>query len=96
MRRLHAPARFPESSLANSSESDIIASGTAVAHIEKNHGIGFPTAWIWAHSISESPSHSQGSLSEHLKPNESYPVRFAVAGGKIIGLEAYLVGFRSV
>jgi hypothetical protein len=96
LRRLRTNAAFPESSLeVRVPEGDIIASGTGTAHLEKNHGTGFPTAWIWAHSISPSES-SRPTLSKpsSLKPSEQFPVRFAVAGGKILGIEAYLLGFR--
>jgi hypothetical protein len=37
--------------------------------------------------MAENPSTATSS-------HEEYPIRFAVAGGRIIGLEAYLVGFR--
>lgn len=69
-----------------------LASGTAIAHLEKNHGVGFPTGWVWAHSMSPSQS---ATISQRSTPdNRQRPIRFAMAGGRILGLEAYLVGFR--
>jgi hypothetical protein len=45
---------------------------------------------MWAHS--QSPS-SSFSATEGFSQS-SFPVRFAVAGGRILGFEAYLAGFR--
>lgn len=71
--------------------SFVVSSGHGVAHIEKNHGTGFPSGWIWAHTVS--PSASSKSHTDST-PRKAYPIRLAVAGGRIIGLEAYLLGFR--
>jgi tocopherol cyclase len=79
----------------------VVASSRATAHLEQNHGVGFPTGWIWAHSLSPSsartfPSSPSGtsSLASGTTPREKHPIRFATAGGRILGLEAYLFGFR--
>lgn len=69
---------------------DVMASGTAMAHLEKNHGVGFPKGWLWAHCLESSTSSSSSNTQAYERP----PIRFALAGGSIIGLEAYLVGFR--
>lgn len=63
-----------------------LASGTAMAHVEKNHGVGFPSGWIWAHCLGSNHTFS----GEYERP----PIRLALAGGSILGLEAYLIGFR--
>lgn len=80
---------------AGLSPGEVVASGTAMAHVEKNHGVGFPKGWLWAHCLDTSSSTSpNSSMSLNTHAYERPPIRFALAGGSILGIEAYLVGFR--
>lgn len=58
--------------------SSMDASGSAVAHIEKNWAKSFPKAHIWMQAR-----------------DSSHGTSFCAAGGEILGLNAFLLGYRS-
>ncbi|PNS18996.1 hypothetical protein CAC42_6091 [Sphaceloma murrayae] len=77
-------------------------SGLATVHQEKNWATSFPSAHIWVQARSGSPpdtssrpstSTSQVSKSEVSKSSPYHSL--CIAGGQIIGTEAYLLGYRS-
>ncbi|KAF2221127.1 hypothetical protein BDZ85DRAFT_222362, partial [Elsinoe ampelina] len=63
-------------------------SGTATVHQEKNWANSFPSAHIWVQARSSTPSPSPSS-----SPNPH--ASLCIAGGQILGTEAYLLGYRS-
>jgi len=82
------PLHWNVLSTASSADYDIrhdgvvIEQGTGIAHLEKNWGVSFPTGWTWIQSFS--------------KPLKAEGLRtFCLAGGKIMGQKAYLLGYRS-
>jgi tocopherol cyclase len=57
-------------------------SGTGTSHVEKNWGASFPPGWIWSQSFSFAGPEPSRSL--------------CLAGGSaLLGVQAYLVGYRS-
>ncbi|KAL7273882.1 hypothetical protein RUND412_003243 [Rhizina undulata] len=64
----------------NSAQARTLYAGTGKAHLEKNWGASFPRGWCWIQAFS---SHASDERS------------FALAGGKILGQKAYLLGYRS-
>jgi len=82
------PLHWNVFSTASSTEYSIsrdgvtIEEGTGIAHQEKNWGVSFPAGWTWIQSFS--------------KPHRTRGLRtFCLAGGKIMGQKAYLLGYRS-
>ena len=56
--------------------------GTGTSHVEKNWGKSFPPGWIWSQSFSSIGTKQEKSL--------------CIAGGSaLLGIQAYLVGYRS-
>ncbi|KAF4547480.1 Hypothetical protein D9617_41g062310 [Elsinoe fawcettii] len=62
-------------------------SGTATVHQEKNWATSFPSAHIWIQARSGAPPSPSS-------PSSTYHA-LCIAGGQIIGTEAYLLGYRS-
>ncbi|KAH8151942.1 uncharacterized protein LAJ45_03935 [Morchella importuna] len=56
--------------------------GTGIAHSEKNWGVSFPAGWTWIQGFSDHKDHAGTST-------------FSLAGGKILGQKAFLLGYRS-
>ncbi|KAL0484485.1 SDX1 [Acrasis kona] len=65
----------------NDESGNIILQGSGLAHSEKNWGTSFPNGWIWSQSFSHINS-----------PNKA---TYSLAGGRILGMEAFLIGYRS-
>lgn len=63
-----------------------LESGTGIAHIEKNWGISFPRGWTWIQGFSGSPVTGEARHKAR---------SFVMAGGKILGQKAFLLGYRS-
>lgn len=61
---------------------DIWLEGTGIAHSEKNWGVSFPAGWTWIQGFSD-PKDRAGTST------------FCLAGGKILGQKAFLLGYRS-
>lgn len=67
-------------------------SGVAVVHQEKNWANGFPSAHVWIQARQGRPQpHADTEQTDSKLPSRS----ICIAGGKIIGSEAYLLGYRS-
>lgn len=67
-------------------------SGIAVVHQEKNWANSFPSAHVWIQARQGQPQpHHDITQSNSEAPSRS----ICIAGGKIIGSEAYLLGYRS-
>lgn len=90
---------------------EILERGTGVAHVEKNWGTSFPPGWTWwvfflacqelfdtlgltfqcvMYDITRRIQGFSSATTE-----EAEPTTFALAGGKILGQRAYLLGYRS-
>ncbi|EPQ28322.1 uncharacterized protein PFL1_04149 [Pseudozyma flocculosa PF-1] len=98
------------SSPAGSPASQIVSSGSASVHFEKNWGHGFPTGWLWCQAASEivpqsRPGASNDDLTAHRERDSDPPrpldegkppedIRVSLAGGSILSLTAFLVGIR--
>ncbi|KAG8980278.1 hypothetical protein FRB94_011992 [Tulasnella sp. JGI-2019a] len=66
-------------------DGKIVEEGEGIAHVEKNWGTSFPLGWTWMQGFSSAQDPRTGSEL----------TTFALAGGKIIGQRAYLLGYRS-
>ncbi|KAG8849196.1 hypothetical protein FRB96_000903 [Tulasnella sp. 330] len=66
-------------------DGQIVEEGEGVAHVEKNWGTSFPPGWTWMQGFSSANDPRIGLP----------PTTFALAGGKILGQRAYLLGYRS-
>ncbi|TKX25281.1 hypothetical protein C1H76_2514 [Elsinoe australis] len=79
------------------------ASGTATVHQEKNWANSFPSAHIWIQARdgpgpygTSDPARTSTSTESTVSTSKSNPYRsICIAGGQIIGTEAYLLGYRS-
>ncbi|RPA82025.1 hypothetical protein BJ508DRAFT_414301 [Ascobolus immersus RN42] len=80
----HALSTKSKAEFTIKKDGQTVAKGTGWAHVEKNWGVSFPSAWIWMQSF---------KLSDTGKPPTA---SFALAGGSILGQKAYLMGYRSV
>lgn len=68
-----------------------------IAHLEKNWAIGFPTAHVWLQGqrVPEGDAIPHASTLPHQPAQQTQPHLLTVAGGPILGTEAYLVGYRN-
>ncbi|KAF8474632.1 hypothetical protein BDZ91DRAFT_711379 [Kalaharituber pfeilii] len=62
-------------------------------HMEKNWGASFPTGWIWIESLNPSPPPVTLVASQLIENSSTSYV--TLAGGSIMGLKAFFVGFES-
>lgn len=68
-----------------------VAAGLGLIHIEKNWGQAFPSGWMWAHGSTPLPN---PSFSPNPGRSGQTQARISLAGGKILGLTAFLVGIH--
>ncbi|TBU37105.1 hypothetical protein BD309DRAFT_657486 [Dichomitus squalens] len=81
--------------------------GVGLAHVENNWGNSFPTGWIWAQAFDapprvdadgsvDAPTDSEGGGEDVGGEPDEGTRSFAMAGGRaFMGVQAYLVGYRS-
>ncbi|TDL24610.1 hypothetical protein BD410DRAFT_786129 [Rickenella mellea] len=70
----------------------VICEGEGAAHLEKNWGKGFPDSWTWMQAFS-SPDPAPGR--KHNPRSNPRITTLALAGGKILGIKAYMAVYRS-
>lgn len=91
--------RLPESytsKLSPKQAADLQSDLQGVAHLEKNWATGFPTAHVWVQGYRIPPK--APSIASRLPPQPSgatQPHLITLAGGAILGMEAFLVGYRN-
>lgn len=76
-------------------------SGSAMVHQEKNWANSFPSAHVWIQATDDQPLASApasgGDASKSTTSHSFSPQHrsICIAGGKLLGTEAYMVGYRS-
>ncbi|KAL0955667.1 hypothetical protein HGRIS_001894 [Hohenbuehelia grisea] len=77
---------------------EVLERSKGIAHVEKNWGVEFPDGWVWVQAFKHPPrvmdSESEEIAANHIAPIPS-TTTFSLAGGKILGQRAYLLGFQS-
>ncbi|BFZ59743.1 hypothetical protein YB2330_000759 [Saitoella coloradoensis] len=68
-------------------DEQALSGDNGVAHQEKNWGESFPSGWIWAQAFS--------SPKADTTTNPASQTSICLAGGNLLGMSAYLIGYRS-
>jgi len=94
-----ATLRLPSdytSSLGDALPAELVSPVDCVAHFEKNWAKGFPEAHVWVqgHRLPNDVPKTATKLPPQPK-DQTQPHLLTIAGGPIMGTEAYLVGYRN-